>query len=285
MRILEQPTPPLSRAERVIVPEMDDEEEDDDDVFMFTRSTLNLLLEVWNPNKTMLQNLKLIIGFIQSYMIAQGKSDPSAVRVGEARIMKDALVNLLNVWKKKKRRGCSAACSVEELNIFLVEEKLAATLSEDIMFENTFREWSDEFKVYIGRRPTLRVDATTSTTARSSSGADGMNALFSGSSLAEDEIDERLPQYISKVENGRVYTVRTPGEVGHTLIRLDVYEVRDILKKDKRDWWKYAKLRSQILTSSTTDSKYQTMKQLLDLAADDLIGVTGLRKEVSSVAQ
>lgn len=299
LRLLEQPVPPTTPSatsllrvsersqpaampsfsreeEEAIVPEIIDDDEDDD-MFMFTRSTLNLVNELWNSSKSMLQNLKLIMGFLQSYAINQGKVDPKHVRIREAKVMKDALASVVDAWKKKRRRGCSAACSLDEFNIFVVEEKLAATLSEDIMMENTFTEWLEDFKVYVNRRPTLRVD----TAAKSSSG-DGLNALFGASNFCEEVTDERVSQYIIKLENGRVHTVRTPGEVGQSLIRLDVYEVRDILKREKRDWWKYAKMRTQFLTSSPTDSKQQLLKQLLDLAADDLIGISGLRREVSS---
>ena len=155
-----------------------------------------------------------------------------------------------------------------------------AILSEDIMMENTFCEWLEDFKAYTSRRPTLRVETTTTTSKAAPSA--GLNALFSGPSFKEEDTDGRLPQYIAKMENGRLHTVRTPGEIGHSLIRLDIYEVRDILKKEKRDWWKYAKLRTQILTSSPTDPKQQLTKQLLDLAADDLSRVAGLRKEITT---
>lgn len=274
MRILDEQ--PMSSS-RAVESDMDEE----DDIFLFTHSTLNLLRELWNVNKSILQNFKVVIGFLQFYTLNQGKIDPNTVRMREARVMKDALVSVLDVWKKKRKRGSSTACSLEELNIFLIEEKLLAVLSEDIMMENTFRQWLEEFKGYTSRRPTLRVDATT---LKAPSVGDGLNALFNGSTFKEEDTDERLPQYISKLENGRLHTVRTPGEIGHSLIRLDVYEVRDILKRDKREWWKYAKLRTQILTSSSsTDPKQQLVKQFLDLAADDLIGVSGLRKESSNL--
>lgn len=277
---VERSMPPTLRAEKASVPEMQNMDEEDDDLFMFTRSTLNLLIEWWNPSKTMLQNFKIVIGFVQSCIINRGRIDPNDTRMREGKIIKDVMVNVLDVWKKKRKRGCNTACSLEELNIFIAEEKLGSILSEDIMTESTYNEWLEDFKEFIGQRPTLRVDATA---AKPSSGEEGLNGLFNVSNFKEEEADGRLPQYIAKLENGRFHTVRTPGEVGHSLVRLDMYDVREISKKEKRDWWKYANLRTQFLMSSPTDSKQQLVKQLLDLAADDLSGVPGLRKEVNSV--
>lgn len=261
IRVLEQQQQPIfssssssQRAEKPFEYVMDEEEED---VFLLTRSTLHLLTEVWNSNKSMLQNLKVAIGFIQFYSMHQGKIDTNTVRMREVRVMRDALVSVIDEWKKKKRKEPSA-CSLKDLHIFLIEEKLAAVLAEDIMLENTFNEWMEDFKEFKSRRAISRADAT-STKSASTSG-EGLNVLFSGVYFKEDEFDERLPQYISRSESGRVQTVRTPGEVGHALIRLDVYEVRDILKQEKRDWWKYAKLRTQFLASSSTDPKYQLIK-------------------------
>lgn len=280
MRMLEQSQQqqPMSSSSQRVEKPFESLMDEDEDVFLLTRSTLNLLSEIWNSNKSMLQNLKVAVGFLQFYSMRQGKIDANTVRMREARVMRDAVVSVIDALKKKKRRGPSA-CSFEDLHVFLIEEKLAAVLSEDVMLENTFNEWLEDFKEFSSRRTTLRTDAT-ATKSTSVVVGEALNALFSGVQHKEEESDERLPQYISRSENGRVQTVRTPGETGHTLIRLDIYEVCDILKQDKRDWWKYAKLRSQFLTSST-DSKYQLTKQLIDLAADDLSSISGVRKDQS----
>lgn len=70
MRMLEQPLS-SSRAEKAFAES--DMEEKEEDIFLLTRSTLNLLSELWNSNKSMLHNLKVTIGFLQSYTI-RGRS-------------------------------------------------------------------------------------------------------------------------------------------------------------------------------------------------------------------
>jgi len=66
------------------------------------------------------------------------------------------------------------------------------------------------------------------------------------------------------------------------MIRLIVYDVKDISHKDKRNWWKYAKVRTQFL-SSRNDRKQRLLQQLLDEAADDLKKVPGSMKEVRNI--
>ncbi|KYN09516.1 hypothetical protein ALC57_18363 [Trachymyrmex cornetzi] len=67
------------------------------------------------------------------------------------------------------------------------------------------------------------------------------------------------------------------------LIRLDVYDIHDIKNKEKNQWWKYAKLRTQFLTSSPRDRKQQMVNQLLDSVADDLMKVPSVTKERKNV--
>ena len=71
------------------------------------------------------------------------------------------------------------------------------------------------------------------------------------------------------------------GQIGHQLIRLDVYDIHDIENKEK--WWKYVKLRTQFLTSSLRDRKQQMVNQLLDCVADNLKKVPSVMKERKNV--
>ena len=79
--------------------------------------------------------------------------------------------------------------------------------------------------------------------------------------------------------------MKTPAEIDSNsqLVRLDMYDVKDILKKDKRQWWKSAKLRSQFLTSSSSvDRKHQLLRQLLDCTANQFKKLPGAKKESRS---
>lgn len=62
---------------------------------------------------------------------------------------------------------------------------------------------------------------------------------------------------------------------------MNVYDVNDIKNKDKRDWWKYSKLRAQFLSSSLkTDRKSRVLRELFDVVARHLTTVPGVVKEV-----
>lgn len=96
----------------------------------------------------------------------------------------------------------------------------------------------------------------------------------------------RVPEYqqyiTKKSENGQLFTLKSPGEIGSDcqLVRLYLYDVKAISKKDKRYWWKCAKLRSQFLTStSLTDCKQQLLRRLLDYAANELKKILDVKRE------
>ncbi|KYN22072.1 hypothetical protein ALC57_05538, partial [Trachymyrmex cornetzi] len=74
-----------------------------------------------------------------------------------------------------------------------------------------------------------------------------------------------------------------PTAEGVDEFRLDVYDIHDIKNKEKNQWWKYAKLRTQFLTSSPRDRKQQMVNQLLDSVADDLMKVPSVTKERKNV--
>ena len=77
--------------------------------------------------------------------------------------------------------------------------------------------------------------------------------------------------------------MNTPeGQIGHQLIRVDVYDIHDIKNKGKQ-WWKYAKLRTQFLISSPRDRKQQMMNRLLNCVADDMRKVPSLMKERKNI--
>ncbi|EGI70035.1 hypothetical protein G5I_01188 [Acromyrmex echinatior] len=96
--------------------------------------------------------------------------------------------------------------------------------------------------------------------------------------------NDGISQYMTKLEHGQLYTVSTPeGQTGHQLIRVDLCDIHDIKNKEKRQWWKYAKMRTQFVTSSPRDRKQQVVNRLLDWVADDLRKVPSLMKEKKNV--
>ena len=66
------------------------------------------------------------------------------------------------------------------------------------------------------------------------------------------------------------------------MIRVDLYDIHDIKNKKKCQWWKYAKMRTQFVTSSSRDRKQQVVNRLLDWVTD-LRKVPSLMKEKKNV--
>ena len=61
-----------------------------------------------------------------------------------------------------------------------------------------------------------------------------MDALFASTTKQKTD---GISQYITRLDNGHLYTVRTPeGQTGHQLIRPDVYDIHNVKNKEKRQW-------------------------------------------------
>ena len=72
----------------------------------------------------------------------------------------------------------------------------------------------------------------------------GMDALFASTSKQKTD---GISQYITKLENGQLYTVGTPeGQTGHQLIRLNVYDIHDIKNKEKLSMVEICKVENTI---------------------------------------
>ncbi|KYN09974.1 hypothetical protein ALC57_17912 [Trachymyrmex cornetzi] len=212
--------------------------DEDEDVFDETGmgSIIDLMYQTWITN-TFVKNVRMMIGCIQTYMMKQRKIDPNTIHMREANTMKDALLSFL---ESLKTRGLlNSMYSMEELNRFfsIPESKVLQNLfMEDFMAKNTFFEWLHDLKEYVRCHMATLSDASNidceifRSSAEVKSG--GMNALFA--STSKEQTDE-ISQYITKLENGHLYTVGTPeGQTGHQLIRLDVYDIHDIKNKEKK---------------------------------------------------
>ncbi|EGI58657.1 hypothetical protein G5I_13238 [Acromyrmex echinatior] len=246
-----------------------DEEEEEEDVFDETFMT-------WITNM-FVKNLRMMIGCIQTYMVNQRKIDPNTIRMREAKTMKDALMSFLNALKT--RGLLNSTYSVEELDRFLStsESKVLHHLfMEDFMTRNTYFEWLHDLKEYVRCHIATLIDAPNidreifASLGESTSG--GMDALFTSTSKQQKD---GISQYITKLEHGQLYTVSTPEDWTSVDSRR--------FNKEKRQWWKYAKMRTQFVTSSPRDRNQQVVNRLLDWVADDLRKVPSLMKEKKNV--
>ncbi|XP_077280391.1 uncharacterized protein LOC143907449 [Temnothorax americanus] len=209
--------------------------------------------------------------------------------------IKSVLTELHKLWLKEGPKN--PTCSRKDMYDFIrdrLPSKLYSSLVNDLMTQDTFHEWINHYGKYVKSLPVgTGGDILAAKSTDQSFGVEkrveeeagcscGLDALFD---LTESGRDlDRMPQYISRMKDRRMFTVRSPGEIGLQLIRLDVFDVKDVANKERRDWLKYAKLRSQILiTLSSTDRKRQLLRRLLDQAADDLRKISGVVKETRKV--
>ncbi|KYN22481.1 hypothetical protein ALC57_05117 [Trachymyrmex cornetzi] len=130
---------------------------------------------------------------------------------------------------------------------------------EDILSITTFFEWLRDLKEFIKNQPSTSteisnvtisnqinqiVDHGTSipqtvdrgifipTSSKLTDNNVNIDTLFTTTSKQKTD---GIVQYITKLDNSRLHTVKTPeGEIGHQLIRLDVYDFNDVKNKDKR---------------------------------------------------
>ncbi|KYN00819.1 hypothetical protein ALC62_08502 [Cyphomyrmex costatus] len=178
-------------------------------------SMLDLIHSTWIQRILIIINLKATLACIHVYMSKQHKDDCNKTRVKEAQTMKTALITFIEFMKRKGLTNMKY--SMKEFHRCLA------------MPENS------ELKESIKRQVSTVSEASQKSVDEeaSSDGAGGVETLFA-SAVKRSRI-EGLSQYVTKMDNGRLYTARTPEEeTGHKLIRLDVYDVNDIKGIEKQ---------------------------------------------------
>lgn len=247
-----------------------------------SRLTLrDFLRETWNSSFDAARNIRLMIGSVSKYLFDHRKIDTSVRRIREALAMRVALKEIHRLWDGPQR------CLVERMLSHVRENpRTRALIARRTISGETFDEWVREHRLYVdalSRASTDEVDRSREDVPESQEWVTGLDALFDHTYAALD--DDRISQFIAKLENGRSFTARSPGEIGAKLIRLNVYDVKDIAKRDQRIWWKHAKFRAQFLCSSErADRKMRILRELLDEAANDLRRIPGVRTEARNVA-
>lgn len=88
-----------------------------------------------------------------------------------------------------------------------------------------------------------------------------------------------ISQSISKKTRDSYVTWTSPGETGYRVIKLDVYDYKNIAGVPKDRWWKEATVRSTFMTSSIADPKDVMITRLLVAAAKDLKKIPGLEEK------
>lgn len=124
--------------------------------------------------------------------------------------------------------------------------------------------------------PTPAVPAETPSLIKSEEDGDFLGKLFG---LGNTQLTTgSIQQSISTVKNGRLYSAKSPGESGMTLVKLETYPIRNIAGLDKNMWWKQADIRMMFIVSSIADPKHLQVQKLIQSAVKDIESIPGIEK-------
>jgi len=85
------------------------------------------------------------------------------------------------------------------------------------MSEDTFNEWVKDYNKYATNLPgssegtSVSCETSAVDSEEGESAGCGLDALFDS---AVEESNERISQHVVKLDNGRLFTLKTPGEIG-----------------------------------------------------------------------
>lgn len=89
----------------------------------------------------------------------------------------------------------------------------------------------------------------------------------------------RISQSISLESRGDVITLTTPGERGHKVIKLEIYDFHECCRSKPQDWWKKAEWRSKTIVASETSSAMKLVDQLKTTIMNKIQEIKNLKVE------
>lgn len=219
-------------------------------------------------------------------------------------VSKKFYTNLIPMWVQAlpkiitKRKHLLNKCSWMDFCDRLRVVKLFTTFTQLEMSEETIIIWRKSFEVLSKQRSLSLLNTTT--TSMSSTTARGTPTVVDvpvskTSKEAENAIDELfgamttpqitgvIQQHISKLQNGKLSTWRSPGETGLTVVKLETYSFDKIVGLDKKLWWKEAEYRTLYTISSIADPKHMMTQKLIHQVALDLKNITGVQNETKEM--
>ncbi|KAL6252053.1 hypothetical protein P5V15_010107 [Pogonomyrmex californicus] len=190
-------------------------------------------------------NLRLMMAFLSKHL-ALRRGTESIARIREAERMKNAIrivtdvesegsVELVLFWGEHGSLGREFRDAVERASLMEIEVTREASSSwiRDYWeylarLKTTKGDLDDEYEKYLARLNTAR--------RNDESCGSGLDALFASLSGDKEEAD-RFVQYVTKLKGGRQLEARSSGEKGTDceLVRMYVYNVKDIVKKKRRN--------------------------------------------------
>lgn len=107
-------------------------------------------------------------------------------------------------------------------------------------------------------------------------GYDALDELFGNGNIASHT--GVIQQSISSARNGRLFTLKSPGEPGMTVVKLETYPLHEVAKLDRNHWWKVAIQRSTFTISSIADPKHMMVQRLIHQVVQDVKKIEGVEK-------
>lgn len=87
-----------------------------------------------------------------------------------------------------------------------------------------------------------------------------------------------ISQNIYSTRNGKLFSLKSPGETGYMIVKLETYLFQKVCHLDKKNWWKEADIRSQFIVSSIADPKYEMVRKLVAKSVKDVCEIKGIEK-------
>lgn len=98
--------------------------------------------------------------------------------------------------------------------------------------------------------------------------------------MINDESTSLISQSISRNLPDSVNTVSSPGERGAFLIKLEIYNCKNIQNLPKNQWWRVADLKMNFLTQNSVDPLHLQVTKVVQTATGRIRQLKDLKKEV-----
>ncbi|KAG7304848.1 hypothetical protein JYU34_010239 [Plutella xylostella] len=85
--------------------------------------------------------------------------------------------------------------------------------------------------------------------------------------------------------NGVQYTLKSPGETGHNVMKLEVYPYAKISNLERKHWWKHATSKMIFMTSSPVDPLEMAVNKVVHMVTKQVTSIPNVvkdQKEISS---
>lgn len=89
-----------------------------------------------------------------------------------------------------------------------------------------------------------------------------------------------ISQSICLAKGEESITLKSPGEPGWQVIKMELYPFNEVCQLDKNQWWRHALKRSTFLISSNADPKHILVNKIFNQATKDILKIPGADKKI-----